>query len=261
MTITPKTLSQLPAATNYIPEDVLLIIRNGQFYRLNELPQGIQGEPGLPGENGLPATFRRDGGFLQWKLSGEVDWINLVPLADIKGDSGETIELQVTATHIQYRVVGSVSWIDLVPLASIKGEQGLQGLQGEQGLQGLPGSSGSAIFGNSGDLYNDTDNPIGTIVLADISAVEYFYTGTSNIYVEFIGSNIQVDLKTNYGDVDISVKGSEPGLSSRTIDVGNDGSFLRISANSRITVSRSQGFSPLLVTTDSGIASVTVQPA
>lgn len=142
MTITPKTLAQLPAVETYIPGDVLLIIRDGLFHRLNELPQGIQGEPGLPGENGLPATFRREGEWLQWKLSGEVDWINLVPLADIKGESGDAIELQVTATHIQYRVVGDVDWINLIDLAALQGEQGEQGIQG---IQGEPGSGGGGI--------------------------------------------------------------------------------------------------------------------
>ena len=42
----------------------------------------------------------------------------------IKGDKGESVEIQKSETHIQWRVVGNEDWIDLVSLASLKGEQG-----------------------------------------------------------------------------------------------------------------------------------------
>lgn len=55
---------------------------------------GDPGEPGAPGDPGSP------------------------------GDPGPAVELQVTATHIQWRVVGDVSWVQLIALTELKGDPG-----------------------------------------------------------------------------------------------------------------------------------------
>ncbi|MDY0276440.1 MAG: hypothetical protein RBR42_13595, partial [Desulfomicrobium sp.] len=58
--------------------------------------------------------------------------INLVALADLKGDKGDTgndgvdgqeVSIQKTTTHIQWRL-GNGSWVNLIPLADLKGEMG-----------------------------------------------------------------------------------------------------------------------------------------
>jgi len=55
------------------------------------------------------------------------------------GANGREIEIQKGLTHIQWRYVGDVIWIDLIAITELKGEQGIQG---ETGLQGLKGDTG-----------------------------------------------------------------------------------------------------------------------
>ncbi len=95
--------------------------------------QGIQGIQGDPGEK---VELQKTETYIQWKLIGDEEWINLVALIDLKGDIGETgltgetgedgreIELQKSATHIQWRYAGDASWTDLVALADLKGADG-----------------------------------------------------------------------------------------------------------------------------------------
>lgn len=61
-----------------------------------------------------------------------------------KGDAGDEIELQQSATHIQWRYVGG-SWTDLVALSDLIGPQGIQGNQGIQGIQGNQGTAGKEV--------------------------------------------------------------------------------------------------------------------
>ena len=59
------------------------------------------------------------------------------------GDNGKSIEIQKTDTHIQWRQEGG-QWINLVALADLKGdkgEQGLQGIKGDKGEQGRDGAN------------------------------------------------------------------------------------------------------------------------
>lgn len=98
-----------------------------------------------------------------------------------QGEPGENIELQKSLTHIQWRVVGDIAWIDLVPLADIKGPTGATGATGAKGDKGDTGTTGATgatgaqgtagvasllrsgagapddvLTGNDGDWYIDT---------------------------------------------------------------------------------------------------------
>lgn len=48
-------------------------------------------------------------------------------LEALKGEKGDSVELNKSDTHIQYRVMGDLNWIDLVSLNDLKGEKGEQG--------------------------------------------------------------------------------------------------------------------------------------
>lgn len=54
---------------------------------------------------------------IQWRIE-DGEWGNLVALSDLKGDS---VELRLNAGGIQWRVTGDPDWIDLVDLADISG--------------------------------------------------------------------------------------------------------------------------------------------
>jgi hypothetical protein len=104
-----------------------------------------KGDTGSQGAAGEEIQLQVSGGYIQWKYTSNVSWTNLIAVATLKGDKGDTgntgaagadgreVELQKTATHIQWRYVGEVSWTNLVALTDITGPQGIQGIQGEQG--------------------------------------------------------------------------------------------------------------------------------
>ena len=88
------------------------------------------------------------------------------------GDNGKSIEIQKTDTHIQWRQEGG-QWINLVALADLKGdkgEQGLQGIKGDKGEQGIKGDKGDkgdkgeqglqGIKGDKGEQGRDGANAV-----------------------------------------------------------------------------------------------------
>lgn len=93
-------------------------------------PQGDQGTQGIPGTNG------EDG---------------------VQGADGREIELNTSLTHLQWRLVGDLTWIDLLPLSEITGPEGASGADGNDGADGSMWYSGEAapsdILGNHGDYY------------------------------------------------------------------------------------------------------------
>lgn len=90
------------------------------------IPRGDKGEPGDEVEMRVTATH------IQWKLSEESVWNNLILLSELKGDKGDTgepgtdgkeVELRKEGTNIEWRLTGG-DWATLVPLAELKGDTG-----------------------------------------------------------------------------------------------------------------------------------------
>lgn len=62
---------------------------------------GSPGLPGVPGEHGIPGSPGGDGKdgreievqkgatYIQWRYAGDTEWINLIAIADLKGNPGE----------------------------------------------------------------------------------------------------------------------------------------------------------------------------
>lgn len=99
------------------------------------------------GSGGAPVEFQASATHIQWRLVGDPTWIDLVPLADLKGDPGDPgtpgtpgtdgedgreVELGTDATHVRWRYVGE-AWTNLVALADLKGDQGDPGPDGPAG--------------------------------------------------------------------------------------------------------------------------------
>jgi hypothetical protein len=84
------------------------------------------------------------------------------------GTNGKSVELQKSATHVQWRLVGDVSWINLVALTDITGPTGATGAAGAAGATGAAGAPGSVWYsgagapaggtGVNGDYYLNTAN-------------------------------------------------------------------------------------------------------
>lgn len=51
-------------------------------------PAGQDGATGQPGSNGRNPEYQKSATHIQWRLVGDIPWINLVALVDIKGDNG-----------------------------------------------------------------------------------------------------------------------------------------------------------------------------
>lgn len=54
------------------------------------------------------------------------------------GQDGREVEISKNNTHILWRYVGAHDWIELLPLSEIKGEKGETGVKGEKGEKGDP---------------------------------------------------------------------------------------------------------------------------
>jgi len=119
--------------------------------------------PGAPGADGREIELQAGETHIQWRYVGDEAWIDLLPLADLKGADGSNgvdgidglpgldgspgadgreIELDKSETHIRWRYVGG-SWADLVALADLKGADGAQGSPGADGTNGTDGQNGT----------------------------------------------------------------------------------------------------------------------
>lgn len=108
--------------------------------------------PALPPTDPQQASFRVSGGYVQWKLTDDAGWTNLVALADITGPQGETgpnVELRTDGTNVQWRAVGDETWIDLVPLTDITGPTPT--LVSGTTTTLAPGSEATATITDNGD--------------------------------------------------------------------------------------------------------------
>lgn len=67
--------------------------------------------------------------YVQWQVSGDNGWNNLISIDEIMGSigneiNGKEVEFGVSDTHIQWRYVGDLDWINLIALSEIAGEDG-----------------------------------------------------------------------------------------------------------------------------------------
>lgn len=143
---------------------------------------GTNGTDGTDGTNGLDPEFQIAEGYVQWRLVGAANWINLILVATLtgpqgskgdtgsqgvpgttglqgpigpdgtKGDTGQEIELQISDGYIQMKYPSDSSWTNLLALADVMGEAGPQGAIGPDGPAGRDGVNGT----------NGTDGAPGT---------------------------------------------------------------------------------------------------
>lgn len=138
----------------------------------------------ITAEENLPIIYMRSNGtFIQYS-NDNVDWINVIALADITGEQGEQgeqgipgvngadgreVEFQKSVTHIQWRYVGDSEWIDLVALADLKGEQG------------IPGTSGVTVIQDADDV-DKTDMATGrTLVYNEVTEKHEYKTNLQKL--------------------------------------------------------------------------------
>jgi hypothetical protein len=81
----------------------------------------------LTGDDGRSPEFQKSATHIQYRLTGDTTWLDLVPLTDLVGAAGQDakeIEIQKGATHIQWRRVGDASWNDIIATADLAGADG-----------------------------------------------------------------------------------------------------------------------------------------
>ena len=70
------------------------------------------------------------------------------------GDDGRDPEFQATATHIEWRLTGDVDWTELVPLSALTGPGGDDGEDGDDGADGADGAALADVTTQSGATYS-----------------------------------------------------------------------------------------------------------
>lgn len=100
----------------------------------------VQGPPGADGADGREIEVQKSATHIQWRYVGDATWVDLVALADLKGDKGDTGDTggPGAAGLSAYEVAVSEGFVgdEAAWLASLVGPQGDQGIQGEQGPAG-----------------------------------------------------------------------------------------------------------------------------
>jgi hypothetical protein len=91
-------------------------------------PRGYQGFSGEPGEQGLTGSQGPRG------------------FTGANGEDGDEVEFNKSATHIQWKLTTDIIWIDLVALSELQGETGPRGYSGEPGSIGQTGPQGPQGF-------------------------------------------------------------------------------------------------------------------
>ena len=79
-------LSELPEAITLNESDYSLIVQNGTSKKIKGLL--LKGNAGDKGDNGKSIEIQKTDTHIQWRQEGG-QWINLVALADLKGDKGD----------------------------------------------------------------------------------------------------------------------------------------------------------------------------
>lgn len=90
-------------------------------------PSGVKGDKGDPGADGREVEIAKVDNAIKWRYVGETTWKEVVPLTEIKGDTGAK------------------------GAKGDKGDQGIQGIPGEKGDTGAKGDKG-----DPGASYDDS---------------------------------------------------------------------------------------------------------
>lgn len=135
------------------------------------------------GENGRDAREIKvavNGNYIQWGylVDGEVEaWFNLVGLDQLKGEEGDTVQLQKTTTHIQYSYDG-VEWKDLIALDILKGADGhapvVTIVNGNWHVDGV--DTGVSALGAKGEQGKDGASVVNVLTSADKWGIEITHT-------------------------------------------------------------------------------------
>jgi hypothetical protein len=79
------------------------------------------------GADGQNVLIQNNGTYIQWKLQSDASWTNLIQLSSLKGVDGKQLEIQVAGGYIQTRLTGG-TWVNLVAIADLKGDKGADAL-------------------------------------------------------------------------------------------------------------------------------------
>lgn len=120
--MTDRAIPDLPAISEATSADLLHIVQGGNS-RKATLAQ-LAAVLSVPGSDGRAVELSRIDDMLCWRLVGDLNWIDLVPLDDIEGPAGKAVEIENIGGAIHWRLSGDEDWAEVVALEEIKGDTG-----------------------------------------------------------------------------------------------------------------------------------------
>jgi len=102
-------------------EDALVLSK--KYTNEVALGQGAVPIPGPPGQN---IELQNNGAYVQWRVTGEISWNNLIALSELKGEGepgndGETPQFRMSDNTLQYKFPSQDTWTDLFTFPSSAG--------------------------------------------------------------------------------------------------------------------------------------------
>ncbi len=147
------------------------------------------------GKDGREVNMRVDSGYIQWQLTGDTEWKNLISLDELKvtggtggtvgvpgtpGKDGREIELRVDGGYLQWHYVDESEWTNLISIASLGGGTGGTGATGPMGPTGPIGPMGPQGPAGKGIA---SIGMIGSSGLVDIYLITYTDSTTTSFTV------------------------------------------------------------------------------
>lgn len=105
----------------------------------------------INGEDGREITLENNGEYIRWQYVGDSSWTNLVSIASLKGDKGDTPNISIGTVNTSEsggNASASITGSPENPVLNLtlpRGQKGDQGIEGKQGIQGQTGATGAGI--------------------------------------------------------------------------------------------------------------------
>lgn len=202
---------------------------NGNWY-IGAVDTGVKAA-GTNGGTGDSIQLQKSATAIQWKPTLSPTWTDLVLLTDLKGADGKNIEIQNNGTYIQWRTVGG-TWANLIALSALVGAPGYTPQKNTDYFDGDDGDDGRGIASTAityaVSASGTTTPTTWSSSIPTAVAGQFFWTKTVITYTDATTTTSYVVAKS--GVDGIGTNGSTPTLGVGTVTTGAAGSSVSVTA-------------------------------